>query len=137
MSIFSTILEKLGLKKTEADTTKPAQTSYTTQSAVDMKSESGGRLPAKPTAIPMVDVVSKLNALAAKSNQELDWKVSIVDLMKLLGLDSSYNNRKELAVELGCPDNLMKDSASMNTWLHKTVMQKLAANGGNVPPELL
>jgi hypothetical protein len=61
----------------------------------------------------------------------------IVDLLKLLGLDSSYDARKELAVELGCPANLMNDSAQMNTWLHKTVLQKLAENGGNIPKELL
>ncbi|MGA9398036.1 MAG: DUF3597 domain-containing protein, partial [Anaerolineaceae bacterium] len=71
------------------------------------------------------------------SNQQLDWKVSIVDLMKLLGLDSSFENRKKLAVELGCPADLMKDSASMNTWLHKTVLAKLAEHGGNIPSELL
>lgn len=93
--------------------------------------------PAAPTPIPMVDVVGKLNEMAAKNPQKLDWKVSIVDLLKLLGIDSSYDARKELAVELGCPANLMNDSAQMNTWLHKTVLQKLAENGGNIPKELL
>ena len=89
-------------------------------------------------AMSTVDVTKKLNDLAAKwKGDKLDWKVSIVDLLKLLGIDSSFNNRKSLATELGCPADLMKDSASMNTWLHKTVMQKLAANGGNVPKELL
>jgi len=85
-----------------------------------------------------VDVAAKLDGLAkAWKGEKLDWKHSIVDLLKLLKIDSSFNNRKSLATELGCPANLMGDSAAMNTWLHKTVMQKLAANGGNVPPELL
>jgi hypothetical protein len=62
--------------------------------------------------------------------------VSIVDLLKLLGLDSSYAARKELATELGCPADKMGESASMNMWLHKTVLQKIAENGGNVPKQL-
>ena len=74
----------------------------------------------------------------AKANPEkLNWKTSIVDLMKLLGLESSLAARKELATELGCPAEKMGDSAQMNMWLHKTVLQKLAENGGNIPKELL
>ena len=74
----------------------------------------------------------------AKSHKEkLNWKVSIVDLMKLLGLDSSLGARKELATELGCPADKMGDSAQMNMWLHKTVLKKLAENGGNIPADLL
>jgi hypothetical protein len=126
MSIWTTILDKLGLGKKVA-------TKTSTGAAIARKTFLGAR----PTAIPAVDVVGKLEALAKTSKQPLDWKVSIVDLMKLLGLDSSYDNRKELATELGCPENLMRDSASMNTWLHKTVLQKLAENGGNIPQELL
>jgi hypothetical protein len=91
----------------------------------------------KPAAIPVVDVVAKLEGLAAKNTQKLNWKVSIVDLLKLLDLDSSPEARKELATELHCPADMMGDSAAMNTWLHKAVLQKLAANGGNVPKELL
>lgn len=93
--------------------------------------------PSEPTAIPVVDVVNKLEKLAAANPAKLDWKVSIVDLLKLLGIDSSYAARKELAVELGCPADKMLDSAQMNTWLHKTVLQKIAENGGNIPKELL
>jgi len=85
----------------------------------------------------MVDVVSKLDGLAASNPQKLNWKVSIVDLLKLLGIESSYEARKELAVELGCPPEKMGDSAQMNIWLHKTVLQKISQNGGNVPKELL
>jgi len=85
----------------------------------------------------MVDVVSKLDNMAGKETG-LDWKVSIVDLLKLLGMDSSLNARKELAKELGCPPDMMGgDSAKMNVWLHKTVMQKIAENGGNIPKNLL
>lgn len=93
--------------------------------------------PAKPVvqAISEVDVVKKLEKLADGSN--LDWKVSIVDLLKLLEIDSSREARKELAVELGCPADLMEDSAKMNVWLHKTVLKKIAENGGNIPQSLL
>ena len=85
----------------------------------------------------VVDVVGKLEGLAAKHAEKLNWKTSIVDLMKLLGLDSSLTVRKALATELECPPDKMVDSAQMNMWLHKTVLQKLAANGGNIPKELL
>ena len=93
--------------------------------------------PPKPTVAPMaeVDVVKKLESLSAGSG--LDWKVSIVDLLKLLDIDSSRQARNELATELGCPAELMSDSAKMNVWLHKTVLQKIAENGGNIPKELL
>jgi hypothetical protein len=67
----------------------------------------------------------------------LNWKVSIVSLLKRLDLDSSYEARLELAKELDCPPKLMNDSAKMNTWLHKTVLKKIAENGGNMPKELL
>jgi peroxiredoxin len=87
-----------------------------------------------PAAISVVDVVGKLEALAAKNPEKLNWRVSIVDLMKLLDLDSSLAARKQLATELGCPAAKMGDSAQMNMWLHQSVLQKLAANGGNVPP---
>ena len=91
--------------------------------------------PAAPTAISEVDVVKHLEELS--KGKGLDWKVSIVDLLKLLKMDSSLSARKELATELGCPPDLMKDSAKMNTWLHKTVLQKIAENGGNIPQSLL
>jgi len=81
--------------------------------------------------------MGKLAGLAAASPQNLNWKTSIVDLLKLLDLDSSFTARKELVVELGCPPDLMGDSAKMNVWLHKTVLKKLAENGGNIPAGLL
>ncbi|MEK7881423.1 MULTISPECIES: DUF3597 domain-containing protein [Methyloversatilis] len=127
MGLFNTILEKLGFgKKDDA----PA-------AAAPAPAPAPVSAPAAPVAISQVDVVSKLEALAAASTQKLNWKVSIVDLMKLLGLDSSLDARKTLATELGCPQDKMGDSAQMNMWLHKTVLQKLAENGGNIPKELL
>ncbi len=129
MSLFGAILEKLGLRSASAasaSTTAPAAPSTAAPSA-----------PAAPQAMSAVDVVSKLDGLAAANPQKLNWKVSIVDLLKLLGLDSSFEARKGLATELGCPADKMGDSAQMNMWLHKTVLAKLAENGGNVPKELL
>jgi Domain of unknown function (DUF3597) len=83
-----------------------------------------------------VDIEAVLNELAAKNPQKLNWRTSIVDLMKLVGMDSSLSERKELADELGFTGD-MHDSASMNIWLHKEVLKQLAANGGKVPTELL
>lgn len=82
-----------------------------------------------------VDVEAVLNSLAEKTPQKLDWRHSIVDLMKLLGLDSGLASRKQLADELHYSGD-KEDSATMNIWLHKQVMQKLAENGGKVPDDL-
>jgi hypothetical protein len=158
MGIFSNILEKLGVKpKAEPVTTIPKTTTTTiprtttTTSPVkpgtspgagkyDLPLDQVGKPKAttlKPGAIPVVDVVAQLEKLAAANPEKLDWKKSIVDLLKLLGIDSSYAARKELAVELGCPPDKMDDSAEMNVWLHKTVLQKIADNGGNIPASML
>jgi hypothetical protein len=91
---------------------------------------------APPTAqASSVDVAAVMDKLAAQSKEKLDWHKSIVDLMKLLNLDSSFAARKRLAQELHYSGD-MNDSASMNIWLHKQVMVKLAENGGRVPNEL-
>ena len=82
-----------------------------------------------------VDVEQVLNGMAQKAAEKLNWRTSIVDLMKLLGLDSSITARKELAQELHYTGDV-GDSASMNIWLHRQVMNKLAANGGKVPADL-
>ena len=123
MGIFSNIMAKLGFgddKVAEvAAATAPAAVEAAAAPAV--------------VAISPVDVLAKLEALAGAHAEKLNWKVSIVDLMKLLGLDSSLAARKELA---GAADK-MADSAQMNMWLHKTVLQKLAENGGNIPADLL
>jgi Domain of unknown function (DUF3597) len=84
----------------------------------------------------VVDVAAVLNDLAKKNPEKLDWRKSIVDLMKLVGMDSSLTARRQLATELHFTGD-MNDSASMNVWLHKQVLIKLAENGGKVPPELL
>jgi hypothetical protein len=84
-----------------------------------------------------VDVPAKLDLLVSMGKEKLDWRHSIVDLLKALSLDSSFGARKAMAVELGCPPDKMGDSAQMNMWLHKAVMRKLAENHGNIPPELL
>ena len=126
MGLFSAILDKLGFNRPVAEAA-PAAPQAAPVSAT----------PAPPAPITVVDVLGQLEGLAAANPQKLNWKVSIVDLLKLLGLDSSFAARKELATELGCPAQKMGDSAQMNMWLHKTVLQKLAENGGNIPKELL
>ncbi|QTN28143.1 DUF3597 domain-containing protein [Rhodoferax sp. AJA081-3] len=132
MSIFSSILSKLGFGDKNADAVAAA----TTPTPASQAAPAAPVAPA-PVAISEVDVVANLAKLAAAHAEKLNWKTSIVDLLKLLGLDSSLAVRKELAIELGCPADKMGDSAQMNMWLHKTVLQKLAANGGNIPADLL
>lgn len=95
----------------------------------------GGTAPAATATMSQVDVEAVLTDLASKNKEKLDWRKSIVDLMKLLDLDSSLSARKELAKELHYTGDT-NDSAKMNVWLHKQVMQKLAENGGKVPADL-
>jgi uncharacterized protein DUF3597 len=131
MSLFSTILGKLGFGRTEQPSAAaPVSTPPTPATPAPAPAST-------VAALSPVDVVAKLDGLAAANAQKLNWKVSIVDLLKLLDLDSSLAARKELATELGCPVDKIADSAQMNIWLHKAVLQKLAENGGNVPKELL
>ena len=92
--------------------------------------------PAATAAPASVDIDATLTQMAAKNPERLDWKKSIVDLMKLVGMESSLSNRKELATELGYTGD-MNDSATMNIWLHKAVLRKLVENGGRVPKELI
>ena len=137
MSLFGTILAKLGFGDDKAaPTPAPAAAQHPATAVATAAAPSA---PSAPTvaAISPVDVAAKLDALAASNPEKLNWKVSIVDLLKLLSMDSGLGSRKELAAELGCPTDKMADSAQMNMWLHKAVLQKLAANGGNVPKELL
>jgi len=146
MGLFSGIMEKLGFNKSaqQAATASLANDDQRAQGAG--ASPQGAPQPAPslaatveaaPTAIPVVDVLGQLEKLAAASPQPLNWRTSIVDMLKLLGLDSSFAARKSLAEELGCPPEKLGDSAQMNMWLHKTVLAKLAQNGGNVPKDLL
>jgi len=130
MGFFSNILSKLGIGSAEAAQTDASETNVAVAvtPAVAVKASA---------AVPMVDVVAQLEERAAANPQKLNWRVSIVDLLKLLDIDSSLAARKELAAELACPAELMSDSAQMNMWLHKTVLARIAENGGNIPQELL
>ena len=132
MSFFSKILDKLGF---DAGASKVEDMLRTPVPPKPDTATAGAA--AAPAAMAAVDVEAQLEQKAAANAQKLNWRTSIVDLLKLLDIDSSLGARKELATELGCPANLMADSAQMNMWLHKAVMQKLAANGGKVPAELL
>ena len=96
----------------------------------------GDPIPRAGEQLGDVDLAKHLDALAAKNSQKLDWRKSIVDMMKLLGMESSLSERKELAKELGYTGD-MSDSAQMNLWLHQQVLQRIASNGGKVPQELL
>ena len=134
MGLFGSILAKLGFgKPAPAPASAPAPLPVPPVAA----SVPAPVEPPAPAPIAVVDVVAQLEQRAAANPQKLNWKTSIVDLLKLLDLDSSFAARKELATELGCPAENMGDSAKMNVWLHKTVLAKIAENGGNVPKELL
>jgi hypothetical protein len=134
MGLFNNLMSKIFSHASSVPAVAPgAQTQSAPASAQPSQA------PAAPTtavAPSVVDVTAILNDLAKKNPEKLDWQRSIVDLMKLVGMDSSFTARKQLAAELhysGDPN----DSASMNIWLHKAVLTKLAENGGKVPQELL
>jgi 3-oxoacyl-ACP reductase-like protein len=132
MSIFSRIKDAiLGSNAKAAPAPSPSAPPKPTATAAPKPA------PAPTTTAPAapVDVEAVLQGLAANQKQQLNWRTSIVDLMKLVGLDSSLENRKELARELGYKGDT-NDSATMNIWLHKQVMTQLAAHGGKVPAEL-
>jgi len=135
MGILSNIFHKIFPSShpavAQADTPAPSSGAAGTDAA------SGSPAPtAAPTQnMPEVDVEQVLNGMAQSAGQTLNWRTSIVDLLKLLNLDSSLQSRKELAGELGYSGDT-NDSASMNIWLHRQVMNKLAANGGKVPADL-
>ena len=138
MGWFDKVLSTLGIGSAKAETPTappPRQTGPSTGPAVSAPAPPSQ--PIAPVPVPAVDVVAQLEQRAAANPQKLNWRTSIVDLLKLLDIDSSYAARKEMAVELGCPPGLMDDSAQMNMWLHKTVLARIAANGGNIPAELL
>jgi Domain of unknown function (DUF3597) len=124
MSIFSKIKDAIFGKKAVAAT--PAPEAAPIVAAAE---------PA-PVAISEVDVIAHLEEIDANDGRNLNWRTSIVDLMKMLGMESSLQERKDLAMELGYTGEL-EGSAEMNIWLHKAVMRELAANGGVVPAELM
>jgi hypothetical protein len=142
MSLFNSILEKLGVKKSAAPSA-PASTavehgaSATSAAAAASAAASASAAAAAKKAIPVVDVVSKLDGMAKKYPMKLNWKESIVDLLVLLDLPHGADDLKQLAAELNCPANIVDDSFKRNMWLHKTVLKAIADNGGNIPPSLL
>jgi 3-oxoacyl-ACP reductase-like protein len=141
MKLFNTLMSKIfGHAATPAPVAASASATGAPAPAVAAAATvgSGAAMPAAApaAAAPAVDVDAVLSAMAAKNSEKLDWKKSIVDLMKLVGMDSSFGARKELAKELNYTGDF-GDSASMNIWLHKQVLRKLAENGGKVPADLL
>ena len=135
MSIFGNILSAIFHHSSSAAAATPAAGAPPAQSApAGTPTDAPIAAPAAAPAAA-VDVTGIMDGLAAQSSERLDWRRSIVDLMKLLKLDSGLAARKELAQELSYTGD-MNDSASMNIWLHKQVMTKLAENGGKVPDEL-
>lgn len=133
MSIFGKIKDAIFGKKAQASpAAKPTAGAPSPQ-----PKPAATPAPAAPQpAAQQVDVEAILEERAASSGQKLNWRTSIVDLMKLLGMESSLAERKELAQELGYTGAL-DGSAEMNIWLHKRVMRELAANGGKVPQSML
>ena len=129
MGIFSSIMEKLGF----GDDEKQEEVSAAPEESENLAETSEPNV--QEGVVVVVDVTAKLDDLAANNPEDLDWKKSIVDLMKLLGLDSSYGHRKELAAEMGIEG--YEGSAEQNIAMHKAVLNKLAENGGNIPADLL
>ena len=135
MSIFGDLMDKIrgnaARKQAAADKPTGIDEVHPAGAAVTAAAAAASSAPAAN-----FDVAGELEAMAKASSQKLDWRSSIVDLMKLVGIDSDITNRRGLAHELGYTGDL-NDSATMNVWLHKAVMQKLAENGGTVPANLL
>ena len=125
MGLFANLLSKVFGKQTAAVSTPPQSPGAPATAAPGASAPAG-----------TVDVTAILDDLASKNPEKLDWRNSIVDLMKLVGMDSSLASRKELAKDLNYTGDT-SDSASMNIWLHKVVIRKIADNGGKVPNELL
>lgn len=143
MGLFNTLMSKIF---SHASSSQQPAASGTAPSAGAGASQPAGSASTPQTATPsatapaapaqQVDVAATLDALAQKNSEKLDWKHSIVDLMKLVGMDSSLSARKELAQDLHYTGDT-NDSAAMNMWLHKEVMKKLADNGAKIPQDLL
>lgn len=138
MSIFGKIASAIfGIHAANAAEAQPGEATMPSNMPAAAKAAAPAAPAAAQTQVELtgVDVAKVLDSLEDKQDEDLDWKRSIVDLMKLLKLDSSLSARKELAKELGYAGST-SDSATMNVWLHKQVMTKLAQNGGQVPAEL-
>ena len=135
MGMFNDLMQKIFHSSARAeappDAAKPGVAPESRVSAAARQGAAASQAVASP-----VDVAATLDKMVASNKEKLDWKHSIVDLMKLVGMDSSLTARKALADDLHYTGDT-NDSAAMNIWLHKEVMKKLAANGGKVPAELL
>lgn len=154
MSIFNSILDKLGIDSSDsevqdtmpynpkprpvadADAEEEDEEEYDEYEDEDYDDEEDDDYE-EEEEVEEVDVMAILEELADEHEEDLNWEESIVDLLKLLEMDSSLSERKRLAKELGCPASKMAESAQMNVWLHKKVLQKIAQNGGNIPKRLL
>ncbi|MEP6821529.1 MAG: DUF3597 domain-containing protein [Chthoniobacterales bacterium] len=141
MGLFNTLMSKIFSHASTADQPTAAAGAPASQGAIPgalgstpAAAPAAGAAPAAPAQ--QVDVEATLDALAKKNPEHLDWKSSIVDLMKLVGMDSSLTARKELAQDLHYTGDT-NDSATMNMWLHQEVMKKLADNGAKIPNDLL
>lgn len=135
MGLFHDLMSKIFTHGSTASAPAPAGSSGSAAPGATTSSSQAPPAGAAGSAQP-VDVAAILDGLAAKNSEKLDWKHSIVDLMKLVGMDSSLSARKQLATELHYSGD-QNDSATMNIWLHKEVLRKLSENGGKVPQELL
>lgn len=139
MSIFGNLMDKIRAHEARAQAAAEPPTGIAEVkpggAAITAASAAAASASAPAATAATFDVAGRLEAMSKASSQKLDWRSSIVDLMKLVGIDSDITNRRALANELGYTGDL-NDSATMNTWLHKAVMQKLAENGGVVPANL-
>ncbi len=138
MSIFGTIINKLFGKANATANTDTGAAAPAPAQPDAATSQPAAAAPAAPPAVaPLsgVDVAAVMDRFVSESGQKLDWRVSIVDMMKALGMDSSLDHRKQLAGELGYTGDT-NDSATINIWLHKEELKALAANGGTLPPNL-
>ncbi|GGM16881.1 DUF3597 domain-containing protein [Pseudomonas asuensis] len=150
MGLFNSILEKLGLdgvsneEQRKADVGVIDASKTSTRIVVDSEETNAAnhatagqnQTEAATSVHNSTDISARLDTMAESHTDSLNWRSSIVDLLKVLNLDSSFESRKEMATELGCPADTLENSEQMNVWLHRAVMQKLAEHHGAVPPEL-
>lgn len=140
MSVFGSIMGKIlghSARASEAkvNATRAASPAAAAPAPAPAAAPASTAASAAPAPVTMETIEAALTDMAAGSKQKLDWRNSIVDLMKLVGIDSDITNRRALANELGYTGDL-NDSATMNVWLHKEVMQRMADSGGQVPANL-
>ena len=138
MSVFGSLMSKIlghSARASEAKVNEARAAAPAAPAPASAPAAPTAAAPAAPAAVSMATIEASLEDMAKGSSQKLDWRNSIVDLMKLVGIDSSMVNRRALATELGYTGDL-NDSAPMNIWLHKEVMRRMAESGGQVPANL-